>query len=128
MDSQSAISTFLGGSHLERAGAHSQQVDSLRSHGMACHAESPTPQAGIDDIVGGIRGMMAQKQKQVDDALTPAELLERCAPVCDKKRRGNIFAAAFISALCLTMCMQAPKFEHEHVRHQFTFLLLWFVL
>jgi len=53
--------------------------------------------------------MMAQKQKQADDALTPAELLERCAPACDKPRRGMIFAAALVSALCLAIYVYAYR-------------------
>ena len=38
-----------------------------------------TPQGGIDDIVGGMRGMMADSQAAgADSQTTPAEILERC--------------------------------------------------
>lgn len=39
--------------------------------------ESAAPQAGIDDIVGGMRGMLSEGQAEDKDALTPAELMER---------------------------------------------------
>ena len=61
------------------------------SGGMTTMAESGAPQAGIDDIVGGMRGMMADSQAAgaADMQPTPAEILERCRrPPPPRKRPG----------------------------------------
>ena len=52
---------------------------------MAAVAESSLKD-GMDEIVGGIRGMIAESKAgaAVTDALTPAELMDRCVllPLC----------------------------------------------
>ena len=47
---------------------------------MAAVAEAAASQAGIDDIVGGMRGMMKESQADESDShiLARAQLVDRC--------------------------------------------------